>query len=278
MSEISELSEEELAFLEPFLPGGQSHNFRDDSAGKQSAEIRDRSLASRHDRLPFVTLTYACSLDGFISLAPGLRTTLSGPETKSMTHYLRLRHDAILVGVGTAVADDPSLNCRYPGIQGSDQPQPVVIDPSARWAVEQSGVLRLAEENKGKVPWIVHRAGAPASKTLSSYKVELLPVSNDSSESSRDDLDWLQILSVLKQKGIDSVMIEGGAKVVNSLLARPEIVDVVIVTLAPTWLGQGGVHVSPPSVTTEGKRENAARLSGTVWRQFGADAVLCGRI
>ena len=75
--------------------------------------------APRHDdTLPFVTLTFATSLDSALSLAPGTQTALSGPQSKAMTHFLRSEHDAIMVGVGTAVADNPSLNCRLDGVGG----------------------------------------------------------------------------------------------------------------------------------------------------------------
>src|SRR4051812_7789929 len=84
---------------------------------------------------PHVTLTFATSLDSQLSLAPGVRTTLSGPRSKAMTHYLRSKHDAILVGVGTAIADDPGLNCRLHGVGGyggqglEGQPRPLILDP-----------------------------------------------------------------------------------------------------------------------------------------------------
>ncbi|EHK99335.1 putative 5-amino-6-(5-phosphoribosylamino)uracil reductase [Glarea lozoyensis 74030] len=90
---------------------------------------------------PFTTLTFATSLDSQLALSPGAPTALSGPESKAMTHYLRSRHDAILIGVGTAVADNPSLNCRIEGVGGyggeglEGQPRPIVLDPRARWEV-----------------------------------------------------------------------------------------------------------------------------------------------
>ena len=89
---------------------------------------------------------------------------------------------------------------------------------------------------------------------------------------------WEEVLKALKTEGINSVMIEGGATVINTLLARPDLVNSVIVTIAPTWLGQGGLAASPSEATENGQRVNAARLRETVWRQFGADAVLCGRL
>lgn len=251
---IARLSEGDQAFLDHYLP-----NF---------CHSRQPSGTPEQNDLPFVTLTYACSLDGMIALAPGVRTSLSGPETKSMTHYLRLKHDAILVGAGTAIADAPSLNCRYPGAGLDSQPRPIVVDPRGRWQVEGSAVGKLAEEKKGKEPWIVslNAEGSGRERRL------VMKESDDGT------MRWEEVLEALKTEGINSVMIEGGATVINTLLARPDLVNSVIVTIAPTWLGQGGLAACPSAITENGQRVNAARLRETVWRQFGADAVLCGRL
>ncbi|KAK4148357.1 hypothetical protein C8A00DRAFT_39098, partial [Chaetomidium leptoderma] len=80
-----------------------------------------------------------------------------------MTHFLRARHDAILVGAGTAVADDPGLNSRLAPSSSSlggktrqQQPRPVVLDPSGRWDVgEQSRVVKAAKAGEGLGPWVV---------------------------------------------------------------------------------------------------------------------------
>jgi len=254
-TDITQLSNEEASFLNPYLP--------------ESAQTQTQPSITAHKSpsLPFVTLTYACSLDGMIALAPGVRTPLSGPQTKSMTHYLRLKHDAILVGAGTAVADAPSLNCRYPGAGLGEQPRPVVVDPSRRWVVEGSAVARLAAASKGKEPWVVSCGGdgVGAVKVVSVQGI------------SKGGMEWEEIFRALKAEGVDSVMIEGGATVINALLARPHLVDSVIVTIAPTWLGQGGLAASPAGVEDGGQRVNAASLRETSWKQFGADAVLCGK-
>ena len=219
-----------------------------------------------------MTLTYAASLDGMISHGPGERTILSGPETKSMTHYLRMHHDAILVGVGTAIADDPSLNCRYP--RATQQPRPVVIDPSSRWDPSGSKVLQLSRlNNTGKAPWIVCTSRVSEHERLAETGVERLILQDDS------PLSWAAILKAVKQKGVQRIMIEGGATVIKGLLAEPNLVDSVIVTLAPTWLGEGGILATgTPKINANKERSNAARLRDTAWRQFGADAVLCGRL
>lgn len=185
-----------------------------------------------------------------------------------MTHYLRLRHDAILVGAGTAVADAPSLNCRYPGAGLEHQPRPIIVDPKGRWQVDGSAVGKLAEEKNGKEPWVVSLDAEDSDRA----RTLVIEKSDDGT------MKWEDVLKKLKAEGINSVMIEGGATVINALLARPDLVDSVIVTIAPTWLGQGGLAACPSAATENGQRVNAARLAETAWRQFGADAVLCGRL
>lgn len=282
-SDISALSPEEQTYLLPYLPPRAVPSLE----GSPVRNASDQDLnAANDDDLPFVTLTYACSLDGMISLAPGVRTTLSGPETKNMTHYLRLHHDAILVGKGTAIADKPSLNCRYPDATLEDQPRPIVVDPNNSWDPLASAVFKLASEGTAHAPWIVSR-NPPSHGTMdlersggrymtplgdSGRKAPLFEGGNPAT------LSWRSILRTLRREGVRSVMIEGGATVINALLAEPELVNSVIVTIAPTWLGQGGVTACPAPVMHEGQRVNAARLSSTSWRQFGADVVLCGRL
>lgn len=279
MAEINELSDGEKEFIRPYLPTTFSATTDQNSLNGHHSSGNDTAA------LPYVTLTYACSLDSMISLAPGVRTTLSGPETKSMTHYLRLFHDAILVGVGTATADNPSLNCRYPGVTLDSQPRPVVVDPKARWDVSNAKARLLAIESKGKLPWIIQCAVESIENTSSTSGYERLPVGKDGLQTTQKDLpgssrtiEWRSILKALKQKGVESVMIEGGATVINELLSQPDLVDAVIVTIAPTWLGQGGVTVSPPPKTENGQKTNAAHLERTAWRQFGWDVVLCGKL
>jgi 2,5-diamino-6-(ribosylamino)-4(3H)-pyrimidinone 5'-phosphate reductase len=268
MADVAELSEDDRAFLASYLPPSAFHTKAQESQGVDN---------HAKDSLPFVTLTYASSLDSMIALAPGARTTLSGPETKSMTHYLRLHHDAILIGAGTAVVDDPGLNCRYPGATLQTQPQPAIVDPRRRFDFrEDAKVCQLAAEGKGKTPWIIC-----AEEPERTPPVRHIGISQDAESSfdvQHNSLQWLDILRSLKVKGIDSVMIEGGATVINALLLLPDVVDAVIITIAPTWLGRGGVNVSPAAQSHEGASSNAAWLQQTSWRQFGNDVVLCGRL
>ena len=282
MAEVHELSDADKEFLYPYLPPSTGTIATENASGR-AVDLGERDDSATQN--PFVTLTYACSLDSMISLAPGVRTTLSGPETKSMTHYLRLHHDAILVGVGTASADDPSLNCRYPGATLDSQPRPIVLDPSLRWDISGAKVKILAAGKKAKAPWIIHSPCEVTQAGHSSLDFECLPVGEDGLQTSDANfherphkLSWRSILKTLGQKGIGSVMIEGGAKIINDLLSEPDLVDSMIVTIAPTWLGQGGIAVSPAPKAEAGQRVNAAHLEDTAWLQFGHDVVLCGRL
>ncbi|KAF2158040.1 putative riboflavin biosynthesis protein Rib7 [Myriangium duriaei CBS 260.36] len=269
MSEVLSFSESEARFLETYLP----------------IEKKDAS------KLPFVTLTFATSLDSSLALAPGVRTQLSGAQSKAMTHYLRSRHDAILIGVGTAIADDPGLNCRIDGVggYGSDgldgQPRPIIIDPSARWTFnEQSRIFTFAKEGRGRAPYIFTTNSSPPAESvelLQKYGGKYIPLKVDPTDVEHRRLDWKALLERLWQEGHHSVMVEGGASIINSLLEpqNQALIDSVIITIAPRWLGQGGVVVSPKRRTDQsGAVIPASLLQQVRWHQLGEDVVLCGTI
>ncbi|KGO70274.1 Bacterial bifunctional deaminase-reductase, C-terminal [Penicillium italicum] len=265
-----EFPESDRGFLEPHLPP------------------QDGSAQSD---LPFTTLTFATSLDSSLALSPGARTVLSGPQSKAMTHYLRSRHDGIIIGVGTAVADDPGLNCRITGVGGygqeglAGQPRPVVIDPTARWDFSnESKLFQLCREGRGRAPWIITAVETPNAEKqtlLERYGGRFISVKMLRTHTGRHQIDWPDLLATLKSNGLGSVMIEGGGQVIKSLLSPlyMSLLDSVIVTIAPTWLGEGGVVVSPARRFDEdGNAISAARLKNVKWYPFGEDVVLCGQV
>lgn len=246
---------------------------------------RGTRRSSQSLKKPHVTLTFATSLDSQLSLAPGVQTALSGPESKAMTHYLRSRHDSILVGVGTAEADNPSLNCRIEGVGGyggeglEGQPRPIVIDPRARWRfTAESKVLKLAKDGKGRAPWIFTKVPMDEGrrKLLESVGGQVMVAESQTCGEQR--ISWDYVLDVLDAEGIGSVMIEGGGAVINDLLSPSNIglVNTAIVTIAPVWLGKGGVQVCPDERVENGARLPVARLKDVRWVPLGQDVVLCG--
>ena len=244
---------------------------------------------SERREFPHVTLSYASSMDSKVSLRAGMQTVLSGPEAKLMTHYLRSRHDAILIGVGTVLADNPGLNCRLEGAGGYGglgrmwQPRPVVLDPTGRWSIHpECRMLRTAVEGKGKAPWVVVSPGAQIDPQqlmmLKGYGGDFLRIV-EYNQNWR--LRWEGVLRALASEGIKSVMIEGGGTVLSELL-NPEytnFIDSIIVTVAPTYLGRGGVSVSPDSkLDPEGNPNAALNPRDVKWTPLGQNVIMCGKI
>ena len=241
--------------------------------------------------LPHVTLTYATSMDSCVSLAPGIQSLLSSSEAKAMTHYLRSKHDAIVVGVGTAVADNPGLNCRLEGVGGyggvgwDGQPRPVVVDPGARWLITpQTKILQIVEQGKGRAPWVIMAPGFQMDpmrlEILKYYGGKYLGLTEFDK---KWRLRWEAILKALAAEGIKSVMIEGGGMVINELLQpdNADLISSVVVTIAPTYLGKGGVSVSPAARLDQTGRPQAAlpRFRDVRWQSVGGDdVVFCGKM
>ena len=206
-----------------------------------------------------------------------------------MTHYLRSLHDAILIGVGTALADDPGLNCRLEGAGGFGgmgwdfQPRPVVIDPAARWILRpDSRILKTVAEGKGRGPWIIMSPDVQMDPT----RLEMLKFYGGKYLGLQDmdmhyRLRWEAIFRALAAEGIRSVMVEGGATVINELLQPKyaKLINSVIITVAPTYLGTGGVSVCPPRPTDLiGQPKPVTRFQDVRWQPLGEDVVMCGRL
>ncbi|KAK6463686.1 5-amino-6-uracil reductase [Scheffersomyces coipomensis] len=224
---------------------------------------------------PFITLTYAQSLDSKIASKPGQQTKISHLETKTMTHYLRSKHDAILVGIGTVLADDPKLNCRYhdPGSDVISSPRPIIIDPHHKWKYSKSQLYKIHESNQGLSPFII------IDESISIDPVELealdhhggkfipLPLFNKSKSES-----WESILSSLLQLNLKSIMIEGGAMIINDLLSLQhdkKFIDSLIITIGPVFLGSEGVTVHP---------HTNVELDNINWWSGIQDSILCANV
>ncbi|EDO16302.1 hypothetical protein Kpol_1053p40 [Vanderwaltozyma polyspora DSM 70294] len=210
---------------------------------------------------PFVTLTYAQSIDARIAAQKGERTVISHEETKTMTHYLRYHHDGILVGTGTVLADDPGLNCKWGKNCFENSPKPIIIDLKQKWKFTGSKLHQLYLNNQGKNP-IVVVANEPINKE---EHVEYLTIPTTNGK-----FDWGLLLNALKTNfNLNSIMVEGGAVVINQLLTESHLINSLIVTIGSTYLGNLGVQVSPP---------RKVLLENVNWWRGTTDAVMCANL
>jgi riboflavin-specific deaminase-like protein len=176
---------------------------------------------------PFVTLSFAQSLDGSITSQPGARTQLSNSHSLRLTHDLRSHHDAILVGVNTVLADDPRLTVRL--LEGRN-PRPVILDSRLRMPVD----ARLLRERRDQTVIVATTTNACRDKEARLCAAGAQVVRLSLASDSRVDLSSL--LKFLQSQKIGSLMVEGGAQVITSFLAA-RLVDQLILTICPILMG-----------------------------------------
>jgi GTP cyclohydrolase II len=215
----------------------------------------------RRTNRPFVTLSYAQSLDGCIAVRPGQPLALSGPQSLTLTHQLRAAHDAILVGIGTVLADNPRLTVR---LVAGKNPQPVVVDSWLRFPLDANLL-----QDHSLSPWIacgeqadkdrqrmLERAGARVLRlpTRANGQVHLAP-----------------LLEQLGELGLNSLMVEGGAGIITSFLSE-RLVDFLVLTVALTLVG--GLHAVDDLGGSDPAHFPRLRHPGSEW--LGEDLILWG--
>lgn len=174
---------------------------------------------------PFVTLSYAQSLDGCIAKSADQRVRLSNDLSMKMTHRLRSLHDAILVGIGTIITDDPRLTVR---LVDGESPQPVVMDSKLTIPLNSALI-----KSGAKMPWVFTSPSADVGK-----ETELLKKGCKVYRAGLDHLGMLDIhwsLKELKKAGINSLMVEGGSHIITSFLSLG-LVDRIVLTISPIML------------------------------------------
>lgn len=208
---------------------------------------------------PLVTLSYAQSLDGSLTIRRGMPVGLSGPQAQCLTHRLRANHDAILVGIGTVLSDDPQLTVRL--VSGKN-PQPIVLDSRLRIPIE----CQLLRRQKDKA-WVACAMTAEETRQTALLRegIELIRIPRRGDRG----LDLSALLQELWKREIESVMVEGGAKVLTSFLTQ-RLADVAVITIVPRWLG--GLNV----ISHQRMVEHLPSLANARYAVFGSDVVVFG--
>jgi diaminohydroxyphosphoribosylaminopyrimidine deaminase / 5-amino-6-(5-phosphoribosylamino)uracil reductase len=199
----------------------------------EAAEINAGFFCRLRLGRPLVTLKLATSLDGRIATQRGESRWITGPPARDRAHALRAFHDAIMVGSGTVLADDPQLTCRLPGL-GHRSPVRVVVDrhlaipPSARLIVEArqvpTWVLALPSADPVRRPALL--AGG----------VTVIEVDPDT----EGGIDFKSAVTALGERGITRVLVEGGGQLAAALV-RARLVDRLAWFHAPLLIGGDGI-------------------------------------
>jgi diaminohydroxyphosphoribosylaminopyrimidine deaminase/5-amino-6-(5-phosphoribosylamino)uracil reductase len=213
------------------------------------------------DGRPHVTLKLAVSADGKAGAADRRPLEITGAAARERVHLLRAQSDAIMIGIGTALADDPMLTCRLPGM-ARYSPVRVVLDSALRLP-PASRLVRSARE----VPvWVIATSrcsSGAAADTLQAEGVEVL-----SAPSSEERLDIPAVLKLVAERGITRLMLEGGPTLAAAVVAA-DLVDEAVLFRSPKVAGSDGVDALeglPLAALTQ-----SPRLKGVSCEAVGAD-------
>ena len=209
--------------------------------------------------LPHVTLKLATSLDGRTATATGQSRWITGAEARRAVHALRLNHDAVMIGSGTARADDPDLTAR--AIGASHQPVRIVVDSH----LSHSPHSRLGLTARDTPVWLVHTAAATATARAAwlAQGATLIEVADQKSHA-----DLTQALRALAARGLTRILCEGGGHLAAALI-RAGLVDAVILHSAGALIGDEGRPTLGPLALTE--LAQAPRLKLLSQRRLGDD-------
>jgi diaminohydroxyphosphoribosylaminopyrimidine deaminase/5-amino-6-(5-phosphoribosylamino)uracil reductase len=205
--------------------------------GTEAAEINAGFLLRVAAGRPLVTLKLATTLDGKIAMASGESRWITGEPARRRAHLLRASHDAVMIGVGTALADDPELTCRLPGM-ADRHPVRIVVDPGLRLPLTATLVATAAKVRT----WIVTRDGGDTARHdgFRAAGVELIELPGV-----EQGIDLAAALRALGARGLTRVLVEGGAGLAAGLLRR-DLVDRLAWFHAPAAIGAGGIDALAP--------------------------------
>lgn len=221
-------------------------------AGKGAAILRDHGIQVDEDVLreecdeinpiffhyitkkqPYVTVKYAMTADGKIATKTGASKWITGEESRMEVQHMRHAHMAIMAGIGTVLADDPMLNVR---VEGLKSPVRVICDSKLRTPADSQIVTTAGKYRT--IVFCTREASDEKAKELEALGVEIIKVEDQDGQ-----VNLGEVLRNLGQMGIDSVFVEGGG-ILNDSLMRMGLVDALKVFVAPKIFG--GMNAKSP--------------------------------
>jgi diaminohydroxyphosphoribosylaminopyrimidine deaminase / 5-amino-6-(5-phosphoribosylamino)uracil reductase len=199
----------------------------------EAAELNAGFFCRLRSGRPLVTLKLATSLDGRIATARGESQWISGPPARERAHALRATHDAIMVGTGTALADDPQLTCRLPGL-AHRSPVRVVIDRHLR----VPATTRLISNARAVPTWVLTLASADPAQRQALLSAGATVIDIDPQPDGSGSL--AAALAALGERGITRLLVEGGGHLAAGF-ARAGLIDRLVWVHAPMLIGGDGI-------------------------------------
>jgi len=218
---------------------------------------RSEEFLAQHKR-PLVTVSYAQSVDGSIATRNREQLRLSGQQSMVVTHRIRAVCDAIVIGINTLLIDNPLLTVR---LAEGPNPQPIVLDSHLRIPLQ----ARLLERTD-------HRCWLACTDTCASERIDAIESRGGEVIRCRHDrqgrVDLPHMLQQLGERGIRSLMVEGGGQVITSFI-EARLVDQMIITIAPRLVG--GLPVLARPAVTNG---SLLHLNPVSYQACGPDLIL----
>jgi diaminohydroxyphosphoribosylaminopyrimidine deaminase/5-amino-6-(5-phosphoribosylamino)uracil reductase len=215
--------------------------------------------------LPFITIKYAQTLDGRIATTTGESQWISSEASLKFTHQLRAAHDAILVGAGTVIKDNPELTVRL--VHGRN-PLRVIVDSELNIS-RQSKIF----QNISSTPTLIatsKNASDPRFQRLAGSGTEIINIKADKN----GNVDLKTLFKMLAGRNISSILIEGGAQIITSTL-KDNLANRLITIIAPKIIGTGIEAVGDLNIR---KLEAAKKLSIQKVLRRGDDIIVDSRL
>lgn len=231
---------------------------------KECLELNEVFMHYIEKKKPYIAMKYAMTMDGKIATFTGDSKWVTGEESRRHVHQLRKRYSSIMVGIGTILVDDPMLNCR---IEEGVDPVRVICDSNLRIPME-SRIVKTAEN----IPTIVAYAVGDEKKQekLKTAGVELICVD------AGGRVDFPALVKELGQRGIDSILIEGGGTFHGTVL-KSGLVDRIYCYIAPKLIG-GKEAKSPVEGSGFSIMDEALAIHDTEIMKLGKDICITGKI
>ena len=226
----------------------------------------DEHLTRSDSYRPSVTVKFAQSLDGRIATATGDSQWISSPASLRLAHRLRREHDAILIGIETVIKDDPRLTVR---LVGGNDPLRVIVD--SRLRIPLTARVLKGEAARHTLIATTESADRKRRKGIESLGAEVLMLPP---EVNRSTVNLAALLEELHRRGVASVLVEGGAGIITSLIAA-RMVDRMVIVIAPKILGKGTEAVGELGIA---KLSEAITFSEFKTRRLGPDIVFDGQL